>query len=588
MSTDSQFGQVRTGDRNGRGRSGFPLAAFAVVLMGCQAKIADGDSADPNNPNSPGTPGMPGSPPGLDPTDPGNMAPVGPGPSAGIVPPPAGMRRLTATQIRNSVKDIFGVTLGNDVAFDPEDLSRGFSSIGARLVTSSPAAVDKYQSMAATVSGAAFAADKRQALVGCAPKTASEPCIKTFIETLARRLFRRAPEPAEVELFTGLVGKVAEHLQGDLWGALQMTVAGMLQSPHFLYVNEAGVDDPKNAKIRRFTGYEMAARLSFALWNSTPDDELLDAAASGALNTQEGVVTQAKRLVASPRGRQAMLEFVKEHLSLDKLDGLVKDTATFSNLPAGLFPAMKREIEENFTHLWDGNLNFLSLFEGKSSYVNAELASFYGLQGASGSAFQKVSLTPQSQRHGLVTFGGLLALHASDRHTSPTSRGVFVYERLLCKHPPDPPDDVAPLGDQPESLKNLPIRERLAKHREDPVCAGCHAFFDPLGLALENYDAVGAYRTQDKGKPVDATWELDKKSYQGPADLAAYLRANPETTRCFAKQVFRSMVGHELSDANQGLVDALETSFASSSYAPAALFVAAVSSDGFRFASKGE
>jgi hypothetical protein len=315
------------------------------------------------------------------------------------------------------------------------------------------------------------------------------------------------------------------------------------------------------------------------LTDSTPDDELLDAADRGEIATPEVLLQHTRRLLESTSARSALSRFYDEWLDLERLDHLAKNSDVFPEFRPELAHSMRRELELIFEELaFDPARDFMDLFKSNSTHVDAGLATLYGLPSPPSSGFLKVPLPASSHRSGLLTTAGFLAMNARATMTSPTLRGVFIRTELMCESVPPPPPDVS--GELPPSPAGVETqRQRLERHRTDPGCAGCHQLMDPMGLALENFDAVGAYRATDFGLPLDVSGDLDGAPFDGPLELAALIHDDPRVAACVARRFGEHALGRELSGSVAG---ALYDRFAESGHRFTSLVEAVVTSEAFR------
>jgi hypothetical protein len=362
-------------------------------------------------------------------------------------------------------------------------------------------------------------------------------------------------------------------------------VSGMLQSPHFLYRVELGEPDPQDPTRKRFTSWEMARRMSFLLWNQTPDDALLEAAERGELVSDEGILTQATRLLDDPRARTAVRGFFSQFLDLGRLDGVTRDPTRYPLFTPTMLASMRTEIEllvDDFIYRRDGDVR--GIFSSTTAFVNSELAALYGVvaEGASPITFVPVELPEDGPRAGLLTSGAFLTMNAHDTATSPTARGKYVRERVLCQTVPPPPPDIDLNLDDDEMGEATTLREKLEQHREDPLCAGCHAFIDPPGFLFEHFDSIGAWRELDNGYPIDASGDLDGVPLADARDLAEVLRDDPRVGECITTQLYRHAAGRlEHWKERPGLKD-ITAAFAASDYRFRELLLHLVTSEAFR------
>jgi hypothetical protein len=499
---------------------------------------------------------------------------------------PAGLRRLTPTEYWSSITDLLGLdaSVAAPVTEDVAAIS-GFKNVAASSLAISAQGVSEYADAAEAVAGLVFGdATKRAALVGCQPAAASDPCLRAFLQAFGRRAWRRPLAPAEVDRYAGIVTSVAP--MADVWTGLQYAVAGLLQSPFFLYRVELGEPDPAGQRPLRFTSYEMAERLSYFLWDTTPDDVLLDAAGGGDTLAPAGLDAQVTRLLASPRARAGVTRFFREYLATDGLATMMKDAQAFPRATPTLAAAMGAEIDATVADLvFARRADIRDLLDNRQTFVNGELAALYGLPGVTGAAFVPATLPDAGPRAGLLGTAAFLALNARTDRTSPTLRGRFVREQLLCEPVQPPPANFAATFDAPGATgAGQTLRQRLEQHMSDAACSSCHALMDPLGFAFERFDALGAVRASDAGQPIDDSGTVDGQAFTGPRALEAALRGMPAVTGCLTRQVYRYAVGH-LETAGES---ATLTDVGARASAAGDAFVdylrAVAESDGFRFA----
>ena len=498
----------------------------------------------------------------------GGGAGPGPGPASARVPA-GGLRRLTVVQYANSVRDLLGAGI-TVPAIEPDPSSDDefiLTSVAVAHVPPSPRAVDQYDAAGRALARQVFVDPaRRQQLVGCVPGSAADPCIQRFLAGFGRRVWRRPLTDEELARYTKAVAMLAQS--GDVWVGLEAATAALLASPNFVYRVELG-SPAANASRRQLDDHELATRLSFTLLDTTPDLALLDAADRGDLGKRPEVLRATiERLLASPRARQPLLTFFAEWLGTSGLDsnGLAKDATLYPDATLPLARGMFLEIEGLVASLvFDRNADLLSLYGTRETFLTAELAKLYGLPAGAvpaGSTAAPYTL-PAGPRAGFLTTGAFLSLNARASITSPTLRGVFIRERLLCQPVPPPPPDVDTTLPAPAPGAVETMRERLARHRMNPSCESCHAFMDPIGLALENFDALGAFRTTDAGKPIDPSGTIDGKSFDGPQALQALVREDPAAATCVIRQLVQQLTGTADVATAQALADQLAPSWKS-------------------------
>jgi hypothetical protein len=449
------------------------------------------------------------------------------------------LRRLTHAEYARSVADVLGVFV------DPASLSSdpvvdGFRNDARALVVTDLLA-DQYRSSAESIADQVDVAD----LVACPVASGDAACASAMVEDLGLRLFRRPLTQADVDRYLGLWTEVAAD-DGFEEGVRWVLVA-FLQSPSFLYRSELGVQDGEGTFT--LTGWEAATALSFSIWGTTPDAQLLAAAGDGTLDTPDGVAAKATEMLADPRALSTAADLVEVWL----------DSAPLASVPRdGLSPELRSQMLQETRDLVfdvaraDGTL--ADLMTSRTTFVGPELAAHYGL-GETG------EVTLDGVRYGgLLTQASVLTTHGRPSGSGPIQRGVLVRERLLCEDLPPPPSnlDVSP----PEVDPSLSTREQFAEHAADPACAGCHDRIDPLGFAFEHYDELGRYRDTDGSHPIDDSGSLDGVPLAGPFELADALVADPRFRTCFARTWRRHTTGVDACAEDPGVEVGLLTPLA--------------------------
>jgi len=513
-------------------------------------------------------------------------------PDGGTAPPfaaaTAHLKRLTVGQYGRTIHQLFGLGIKIPTDVEVDTKLHGFSTIGSSELTIGPRAAEQYEAAAIDLARQVFAdTARRDAFVGCAPTSATDPCIKTFLATFGRRAWRRPLTDAELTRWSNVVVDVTGKL-GSVWVGLEHATSGILQSPHFLFRVELGAPDPEKPGRLRYDDYEMASRLSFFLWGATPDDALLDAAQRGELTTSDGVRAQATRMVSSPKTRSSLRAYYSEYLNLERIELITKSATLFPEMNRDLAVAMREEIERAFEDIaFDQNADYRKIFTTNQTFANTALAKLYGLPDP-GPGFSRVVLPEDGPRAGLLGMAGVLTLYAHATITSPTLRGKFVRTQLLCQDiPPPPPGVVTSIED--DGVEGKTVREKLAAHRKDPTCNSCHRLMDPLGLGMEDFDPIGRHRTVEQvgsgASPVDASGDVDGKTFVGGKELGKLLAAHPDIGGCQVKNLYRFATGHLEGEGEIGTIATLTQKFEASGYKIKSLLVDIVTSDGFRYAS---
>lgn len=379
-------------------------------------------------------------------------------------------------------------------------------------------------------------------LLSCLPAKGEETlCAETILGPLLTRAFRRPPTPVELQRYVGLVldtMAAGESFEGGIQTALQ----AILVAPQFLFRME--LDEGTGGTARPLDPYELASRLSYFLWASTPDDVLLASAEAGTLKAS--IHDHVTRMLNDPRARTLVTNFASQWLTLRRLETATPDPRMYKHVTDAMRGWMRQETELFVEAVFREDRSILDLIDAPFTYVNQPLAEYYRIGGVKGGEFRRVDVDP-SERGGLLGHASILTITSYPHRTSPVLRGKWVMEALLGTPPPPPPPGVGTLEEQkPEMLKRS-VRERLAAHREDPACAVCHDGMDNLGYGLENYDPVGQWREVDGSNPIDASGVLPgEQAFDGPAELKQILRAHPGVPRGFAEQLLTYALGRGL------------------------------------------
>ncbi len=347
----------------------------------------------------------------------------------------------------------------------------------------------------------------RRRILICHPATpdAEEGCARRIVTALARRAYRRTVTPAEVEDL--LTFYRSGRRQSTFDKGIQMALRRLIASPKFLLRIERDRPDVAPGVPYRVSDVELASRLSFFLWSSIPDDELLEVARQGRLNQPVVLARQVRRMLADSRSQALVTNFAGQWLQLRNLRRMVPNSNQFPDFDDNLRQAFQREAELFFASIMHEDRNVLDLLTADYTFVNERLARHYGIPYVSGSQFRRVTLTDDARR-GLLGKGGVLMVTSHVDRTSPVVRGKWLLENLLGTPPPPPPANVPPLKETEQGQKPRTMRAQMEEHRRNPVCANCHKLMDPIGFALENFDAIGTWRTSDGGSSIDASGML--------------------------------------------------------------------------------
>jgi hypothetical protein len=518
---------------------------------------------------------------GIDASDPAKTPLVCDGVS--IHPGEAPARRMTRFEYDNTVRDLLGDTSNPSSAFPADEVSGNFNNQADTLIVSQLLA-EGYMTASELVAGNAV--KKLDTLVGCDLKNSSEQaCGAQFIESFGKRAFRRPLDTDARAMLTDVFTKALA--MWDYPTAIRLVIQTALQSSRFIYRLEFGMPQPTAPGVVRLDDYEMASRLSYLLWGSTPDQALMDAADAHELSTSDQVSAQATRMLADPKARAVIENFHEQWLGLPKLDTLDKDTTAYPTYTPALKNTWRQETMAFVDDvILDGPGDLGTLLSAPYTMMNADAAAFYGISnGPTGSAFQHVDLDPK-QRAGLLTQPSILALNAHVDQTSPVHRGKFVRERLLCELISPPPPNVKAVP--PPVDPNATTRERFSQHSNDASCSTCHKLMDPIGFGFESYDAIGLYRTKEAGLPIDASGEIfgskdANGKFNGAVELADRLSNSEEVRACVVTQWFNYGHGRTTTHEDSCTIQKLRTTFSDAKYDVKALLIGLTQTDAFLY-----
>jgi hypothetical protein len=563
------------------------LGFVLSFVAGCTGVIGGdvGGGQGSNGSPASGLPGASGSGSGTGSAGAGSTGP-GSGPQS---QPTASMHKLSIVEFTNSLHDLLGSNAPVASELEPDQQVSGFRSISGAVAAVSPTGVAQYEAAVNAATKFAFSSATQAGMVlSCVPTSATDAkCpLKQVLGSFGRRALRRPLADADLARYSGVATDIAQEPGGSILVGLKYAVSAILQSPEFLYRVELGAPSAADGGRNKYTDFEMASRLASLLWGSVPDEALLDAAASGKLSTPEGVLAQANTMISSQKAHQSFGDFANDLYGMDPSSGMplsttFKDPKFYPNWTPTLPTAMQQELTMRVDDV-AFNGDYLSLYDSPVVFVNNELAKIYGLPQQATDGFRKVTLDAGSPRLGLLGSGAMLAANGLPQRTSPTLRGRFVSEQLLCKIVPPPPDNVNLAAlDMPPA--GTPVRVVLEQHRKNPACAACHALMDPIGLGLDNFDSVGAYRTMENGAPIDATGDLDGVAFKDEASLSTALRNHPNAASCFVTKVYEHAQGRAPVDVDAAVIANLSKQFDANGHHANQLLIDIVSSDAYRF-----
>ncbi|HTW64374.1 MAG TPA: DUF1592 domain-containing protein [Bryobacteraceae bacterium] len=368
----------------------------------------------------------------------------------------------------------------------------------------------------------------RRRIFVCTPASAKDelPCAKKILGTLARRAYRRPVTDGDMETLLSFYQSGRNH--GNFDAGIENALRLILASPNFLFRSEPDPAGQAPGSIYHLTDLELASRLSFFLWSSIPDDELLAVAEQGKLKQPAVLDREVRRMLADPKAESLVNNFAEQWLFLRNVQSLAPDQATFPNFDDNLRQAFKRETELFFGSIVQEDRDVMDLLTADYTFVNERLAKHYGIPDVYGSQFRRVKQVDAARR-GLLGQGSILSVTSYPTRTSPVLRGKWIMENIMGSPPPAPPPNVPALKDQAQGGKVLSIRQLMEEHRKNPPCSTCHKVMDPLGFALENFNGIGQYRIKDASGPIDASGQLaDGTKINGVIELREALLKHPE------------------------------------------------------------
>jgi hypothetical protein len=415
-----------------------------------------------------------------------------------------------------------------------------------------------------------------------------DACAQAFAKTFGRRAFRR-PTTANDEQAL-MAAYTAGRTDGSYAEGIEVMIRAALQSPDFLFRLETTSPADATAALVPLSQFELATRLSYLIWATGPDDALLDAAQSGALATKDAVAAKAREMLADPKAKLAIANFFGQWSSTNRLSITTKNTTTFPSFTADMQAAMQREMPAFLDYVFSGDHTLRTLLTAPVAFVSGPLAQLYVPGSAMGGATPvKLDLPASQGRSGILTQAGFMAVQGHPDQTSPVLRGKFVRAMMLCDPVPPPPDDVNIT--LPTVEQGATARVRFAAHESAGAsCKGCHTLMDPIGLAFENFDAVGQYRTTDNGQPIDVSGEItgmDEPALQGAfvgvAEMGEKLAASQTVSDCMATQWFRFAAGRLELEQDACSLGTMRRTFATSGGDLVELVIAMTQADDFWF-----
>jgi hypothetical protein len=423
----------------------------------------------------------------------------------------------------------------------------------------------------------------RRKIFSCRPATAKDEaaCARTILGTLARRAYRRPLAKGEIEPLMTFFQ--AGRREGTFDTGIQFGLQRILATPKFVFRIEQDPPDAVPGVPYRVADLDLASRLSFFLWSSIPDDELVTLASQGKLKNPQVLEQQVRRMLADPKSHALVSNFAGQWLQIRNLRNMAPNANEFPDFDDNLRQAFQHETEMFFESVLRKDRNVIDLLTADYTFLNERLAIHYGIPGVRGDQFRRVTLTDDA-RKGLLGKGSILLVTSHADRTSPVVRGKWILENLLGTPPPPPPQAVPPLKENEEGSKPLTMREKMEEHRANPVCASCHKVMDPIGFTLENFDAVGAWRARDAGEPIDASGQfVDGTKVDGVVTLRHALLKKPDTfVRTMTQKLLTYALGRGIEDYDMPTVRAIVRDASKQDYRFSSLVLGIVNSGPFQ------
>ena len=493
------------------------------------------------------------------------------------------IQRLNKAEYNNTIRDLTGLDLRLADAFPSDDVGEGFDNIGD-VLSLPPILLEKYLAAAYTIADRVFEDEEaRKRLFPHEPKSEEVldvvEAARMNVEHFASLAYRRPVTEEEQERIFAMM-RFAWERDSSPEEIYKTVVAAVLSNPKFLFRVERDPDPESGELVRELDGYELASRLSYFLWSSMPDQELIDLAASGHLTDREVIANQARRMLADPKSRALIDNFAGQWLQLRDVTRLMPDPELFPDFDGALRDAMRRETELFFETMIREDRSVLEFLTADFTFVNQRLAKHYGIVDVEGEEFQRVPLG--DGRRGVLTHASILMLTSNPTRTSPVKRGKWILDNILAEPPPPPPANVPELEEGAETLGSL--REQMEQHRSNEACASCHRTMDALGFGLENFDAIGAWRDKDGRFEIDASGELPGSiEFDGAQNLMEILsqEKSAQFCQCLSQKLLVYALGRGLDSYDRCVVKDAVASLEQNDFRFSALVKAIVTSDAF-------
>lgn len=475
---------------------------------------------------------------------------------------PVAMRRLTESQYRHAISDVFGSEIEVAGRFEPDSRRHGLIAVGSALVTVTPSGFEQYEAMATHIAHQVVSEPHRARLIPCEPDTPTQSdveCAEAFLRAIGPALLRRPLTQNDIK--PRLEGaEQATLLLSDFYVGIEFIVTSLLVAPDFLFRIESIEAGPSKEEVRPLTPTTLASRLSYLLWNSGPDEQLLQAVVDGKLHRVEDLAREFDRMIESPRFEDGVRALFDDIFRFEEIDSLGKDPIRFPLYSARVAAeAREQTLQVVVDHLVKRRGDYRELFTTRRSFMTRTLGPVYGVPVRTETEWEAVEFAEGDPRTGLLSHLSFNMLHAHPGRSSATLRGQFLRESLLCQTVPPAPADVDfGLFNADDNPAFKTARDRLAAHASGATCRNCHKLTDPIGLGLEVFDGIGRFRTTENGAPIDTSGDLDGQHFEDHVELGKAMQESPLVGACLVENVYRYAVGREPQNSERRLIRYLE------------------------------
>lgn len=503
---------------------------------------------------------------------------------------PVTMRRLTADQYRNAIEDTFGSQVEVSGRFEPDNRRDGLNALGASLVAVTPSGLEQYEAMARKIADQVTSPELRTDTLPCEPDTADaadSDCTARVVQQVGRKLLRRPMDDGDIAARTEAAGIVADSQQ-DFYAGLRLALISLMVSPDFLFRIEQAEPAPLPEQPNRLqlTDLSLASKLSYFLWNRGPDEELLATAERGELSEPGTLTRQVDRMLASDHLTEGVRAFFEDVFVFDTFDDLDKDVTHYplfnNNLAADAREQTLRFVVEQ---LLDKEADYRTLFTSRELPMTRSLGPIYGVPVRTVEGWEDATVPAGQPRAGLLSHASFAMLFSHPGRSSPTLRGVFMREALLCQTIPEAPADVDfTQFVEDVATEHRTARDRLEVHSTQASCNKCHVLTDPIGLGLENLDGIGKFRSEENQAPIDASGDFDGVKFANASELGHAFAENELVGACLVQNLYRYAVGRKQTNGERPLLRHLESAFTEQGYRLQGLIRDIATSQAFRTA----